>query len=100
MGKTETWMNMQLRLILWLSLLAVVVLFVAQNAQVVELRLFVWRLALSQALLLFFAVLAGFGLGWILHAYMAWKRARGAGHADSGRAAGRGGPFDRSGGAE
>jgi uncharacterized integral membrane protein len=67
---------MQFRLILWLSLLAVVVLFVAQNAQVAELRFLVWRVAMSQALLLLFVLAVGIGAGWILRSYAEWRRTR------------------------
>jgi len=80
---------MQLRLVLWLVLLAIVVLFVAQNAQVVEVRFLFWRLAMSQALLLIFVLAAGFSLGWLLRAYLAWMHTRDAGGAVSGEAAKR-----------
>ena len=66
------------RIVAWLVLFAVVVLFVAQNAQAVEVRFLFWQLAVSQALLLIFVLVAGFGLGWLLHAWIAWKRTRGA----------------------
>ena len=68
--------DMQLRLILWLALLAVFALFVAQNAQVVEVRFLIWRFAMSQAVLLFFVLAAGFGAGWILRTWIAWRRVR------------------------
>jgi uncharacterized membrane protein YciS (DUF1049 family) len=73
---------MQLRLILWLALLAVFALFVAQNAQVVEVRFLIWRFAMSQAVLLFFVLAAGFGAGWIMHAWIAWRRVRGPARSD------------------
>jgi uncharacterized membrane protein YciS (DUF1049 family) len=81
---------MPLRLFLWLALLVIVALFVAQNAQAVEVRFLVWRLAMSQALLLIFVLSVGFGLGWILHAYFAWQRARGPDTLASNRPADRG----------
>jgi uncharacterized membrane protein YciS (DUF1049 family) len=81
---------MQLRLVLWLALLAIVVLFVTQNAQAVEVRFLFWRLAMSQALLLIFVLAVGFSLGWLLRAYLAWKRTRDTDGAVSGRAAKRG----------
>jgi uncharacterized integral membrane protein len=67
---------MQFRLFVSLSLLALVVVFVAQNAQAVELRFLFWRVALSQALLLFFVLAVGFGAGWILRTWIAWRRVR------------------------
>lgn len=67
---------MRFRLFLWLVLFAIVVLLVAQNAQVVELRFLVWRVALSQALLLFLVLVAGIGIGWTLNLFVGWRRAR------------------------
>lgn len=64
------------RFFLLLALLGVVALFVAQNAQVVELRFLFWRLAMSQALLVFFAFAGGAGVGWVLHAYFTHRRTR------------------------
>lgn len=77
---------MQFRLIAWLFLLALVVVFVVQNAQAVELRFLFWRVAMSQALLLFFVLAVGFGAGWILRSWIAWRPTRGTGGADSGAA--------------
>lgn len=65
-----------IKAILWLGLLVAVALFVTQNAQVVELRFLVWRLAMSESLLLSFVLAVGFGLGWLFHAFVAWKRAQ------------------------
>ena len=67
---------MQLRFFVLLSLLALVVVFVAQNAQAVELRFLFWRVAMSQAVLLFFVLAVGFGAGWILRTWIAWRRVR------------------------
>ena len=69
---------MRLRLVLWLALLGVTVVFVTQNAQAVEVHFLFWSVAMSQALLLIFVLVAGFSLGWLLHAWIAWNRMRGA----------------------
>jgi uncharacterized integral membrane protein len=65
-------MNLKLVLILLLSSLAVV--FIAQNASVVEVAFLFWRLSISAALLIFFTLMIGFILGWILHAYLAHRK--------------------------
>jgi len=82
---------MQFRLFVWLSLLALVVVFVAQNAQAVELRFLFWRVAMSLALLFIVILAVGFGAGWILRSWIAWRRTRGTGVANSGAAPDKGG---------
>lgn len=66
---------MNLKLILALVLAGLVVLFVIQNAGAVELRFLFWRLAMSQALLVFLVFAAGILLGWLLYGLAAHRRA-------------------------
>ena len=66
-------MNVKMVLVLMLTGLAVA--FIAQNAQVAELRFLVWTLAMSQALLLFLVLATGVLSGWVLHAWFAHRRA-------------------------
>jgi uncharacterized integral membrane protein len=68
-------MNLKLALILILSSLAVV--FIAQNVAVVEIGFLFWRASMSSALLIFFALMIGFLLGWILHSYLLYRKSRG-----------------------
>ena len=65
---------MPLRILFWLVAVALAVLVVAQNAQVVELRFLFWRVAMSQAVLLLFVLVAGIGVGWTLHVLAGWRR--------------------------
>ena len=53
---------------LWvgLALVGVLGIFVLQNTQVVEVKLLVWRVEMSRALLLLGIFVAGLGLGWLL----------------------------------
>jgi uncharacterized integral membrane protein len=67
---------MQFRLILWLAVLAIALLFVVQNALFVGLRFLVWRITLSQALLFFFVLAVDVGPGWTLHVCVSRPRAR------------------------
>ncbi len=61
-------MNIKMLVVLILSSLAV--LFIAQNVDVVEIRFLYWRASLSSALLMFFVLLIGFVLGWIVHSHL------------------------------
>lgn len=67
-------MNFKLLLILLLSSLAV--LFIAQNIALVEVGFLFWRVSISSALLIFFTLILGFVLGWFLHGYLVYRRAR------------------------
>ena len=67
-------MNLKLVLILLLASLAVV--FVAQNVAIVEIGFLFWKASLSSALLIFFTLMIGFVLGWSLHSYLAYRKAR------------------------
>lgn len=67
-------MNVKITFVLILVGLAVV--FIAQNAQVAELRFLVWTLAMSQALLLLLVLAIGMLTGWVLHAWFAHQRGR------------------------
>ena len=55
-----------IRYVLLLCLIAVVLIFVAQNTQVVEFRFLVWTISMSRALALFGTLAVGFVAGWLL----------------------------------
>ena len=61
---------MHIRMVVVLVLSGVIVMFMFQNAQVAELRLLFWTLAMSQALLLFLVFVIGMLTGWILRAWL------------------------------
>lgn len=67
-------MNLRLTLILILSSLAVV--FIAQNVAVVEIGFLYWRVSMSSSLLIFFTLMIGFLLGWFLHSYLLYRKAK------------------------
>ena len=54
---------MKLRLVLLLLLSSTAVLFIVQNAAVVDIAFLYWRASMSSALLIFFSLLTGFVLG-------------------------------------
>lgn len=70
---------MSAKLIITLILAGMVVIFIAQNAQVAELSFLIWTLAVSQALLLFLALAIGVIGGWVLRSWFTHRRA----HAES-----------------
>jgi len=55
-----------IRNILFVCLIAIVLIFVVQNTQVVEFRFLVWTLSMSRALMLFGTLAIGFIAGWLL----------------------------------
>jgi uncharacterized integral membrane protein len=57
------------RLIISLGLVLIIVLFIIQNTAVMEFRFFIWTLAMSRALMLFFVLGMGILCGWFLRGY-------------------------------
>jgi len=51
--------------IIFSILVALVIIFVLQNTQVVEFQFFFWKVSLSRALLLFLNFLIGVVVGWL-----------------------------------
>jgi uncharacterized integral membrane protein len=68
---------MKVRLIVATALAVLLITFTLQNAEVVELRFLVWTLSLSRALLIFFVIVMGIVLGWILNSWT-YRRKRSA----------------------
>jgi uncharacterized integral membrane protein len=66
---------MNLRLVLLLVLSSLALVFIVQNAAVVEITFLFWRTSMSSALLIFFSLLTGFVLGWFMHSYRLHRRA-------------------------
>jgi len=54
-----------LRNIIFIGLIALVLIFVVQNTQVVEFKFLIWTMSLSRALMLFGALAVGVIAGWI-----------------------------------
>lgn len=60
---------MSYKLILTLLLTGTVLIFVIQNAAVVEIKIFMWSFEISRALLYFILLSAGIIIGWLLNSY-------------------------------
>jgi putative membrane protein len=65
---------MNYKLILTLGLTIVVVLFVVQNTEVVEIRFLFWKMAMSRALVMLFVLIVGIAAGWLLHGHVRRRR--------------------------
>ena len=65
-------MNFKMGLVAILVFFALV--FVVQNIDVVPVKFLFWELSMSRAILLFFSLLTGFIIGWLLHSYMAYRK--------------------------
>lgn len=55
-----------IRSIMFVCLIALVLIFVVQNTQVVEFRFLLWTISMSRALMLFGTLAIGFIAGWLL----------------------------------
>ena len=66
---------MQIRVILTSLLIALSVIFVLQNTQVVEIRFLFWTLTMSRVLLILLVLGIGVLVGWLVHGLVASKKA-------------------------
>jgi uncharacterized integral membrane protein len=55
-----------IRNIIFVCLIALVLVLVAQNTQVVEFRFLIWSISMSRALMLFGTLAIGFFAGWLV----------------------------------
>ena len=62
------------RLYVAIFVLAVVVIFTVQNAEVVEVRFLLWTGSMSRALLLFLVFVGGLLTGWLLSTFAHLRR--------------------------
>ena len=65
---------MSYKLTVSLILTGLAVLFVVQNAAVVEVRFLFWTITMSRALMIFFLLAIGILIGWLSRSYVEHKR--------------------------
>lgn len=65
---------MNFKIILVIILACLVLVFVAQNIDIVSLKFFYWEIAMSRAVLIFFSLLIGFMIGWFLKSYLSYRK--------------------------
>ena len=58
------------KLLISLFLIALVAVFIIQNAEVVELHFLFWQMGMSRALMFILLVLIGTAIGWLLRGHM------------------------------
>jgi len=56
---------MKIRAYTGLALLLLVVIFIVQNASVVEIQFLFWKLSMSRSLMIFFIFAIGILVGWV-----------------------------------
>ena len=62
------------KLVLSLVLSGLAVLFIVQNAAVVDIRFLFWKMSMSRALFMFFMLAIGILVGWMLHSIYLHKK--------------------------
>jgi len=60
--------------VLSLVLSGLAVLFIVQNAAVVDIRFLFWKMSMSRALFMFFMLAIGILVGWMLHSIYLHKK--------------------------
>ena len=65
---------MSYKLILALLLAGTALIFVIQNAAVVEIKIFLWSFEISRALLYFILLSSGMIIGWLLNSFSRLKK--------------------------
>jgi lipopolysaccharide assembly protein A len=65
---------MNFKIILVIILSGLVLIFLAQNIQVVTVSFLFWEISMSRAVLIFFTLLIGFIIGWFLNSYLSYRK--------------------------
>jgi uncharacterized integral membrane protein len=65
---------MNFKIILVIIFSGLVLVFVAQNINVVTVQFLFWEMSMSRAVLIFFSVLTGFVIGWFLNSYLSYRK--------------------------
>jgi uncharacterized integral membrane protein len=56
---------MNVKAYIGLALLVLVVIFIVQNAAVVDIRFLLWTFSMSRSLMIFFVLAIGIAVGWL-----------------------------------
>lgn len=60
---------MNLKASITFILIALSVVFIAQNIEIIDVHFLIWQISISRAMLIIFLLLAGIIIGWLLHGY-------------------------------
>lgn len=61
---------MNVKIYVGLTLLILVIVFIAQNAVSVDIRFLFWKISMSRSLMVFFVLAIGIVIGWILSGHL------------------------------
>ena len=67
---------MNVRIVLLLIAACLAVVFIIQNVAAVTVSVFFWELSLSLAVLIFFLLIIGFGIGWFGHSFFSYQKVK------------------------
>jgi len=67
---------MTLKLILMLLLAGLSIIFIVQNVAMVEIQFLLWSVKVPRSLLMFLLLAIGLIIGWFLHGYVRYHRAK------------------------
>ncbi len=65
---------MNFKIALFVALVILALIFILQNIVAVSVSFLFWDIYVSLAVLIFFCLLIGFGIGWFLNSYFSYKR--------------------------
>ena len=68
----EIKINPKLTLILLLATIALAL--IGQNFSIIETDFLLWRVTMSNSLLIFLTLATGFALGWLTHGYLLYRK--------------------------
>jgi uncharacterized integral membrane protein len=64
------------KIILVLVIACLLAIFIAQNVDQVQIKFLFWDFFISRALLVFFALVGGFIIGWFTSSLLHWRRTK------------------------
>ena len=67
---------MDLKIVRMVIVACLVAVFIVQNVSAVTVSIFFWAISLSLALLMFFILAIGFIIGWFLHIFLSYRKAK------------------------
>jgi uncharacterized integral membrane protein len=65
---------MKIKVYTGLTLLILVVVFIVQNAEVVNIRLLFWNISMSRSLMIFMVLIIGIVVGWLMAGHFNTKQ--------------------------
>jgi len=64
---------MNFKIALFVALVVLALIFLLQNIVAVSVSFLIWDISMSLAVLIFFCLLIGFGIGWFLNSYLSYR---------------------------